>query len=357
MKIFISFLLVTSVEAFARPEYALKFMTNRCTTCHTNPVGGGHRNVVGKTYGPKPAALEAFSRQDVFGFDFRTIFYTPVQKEDRESGKSGIGVMAALPSMAVPFYKQKSQKWSLVYSHNVGGFYGTTPHDAYLKVQLYEDYRWYPQSIIVGRFSAPFGLLDDEHRTYIRQQTRTSWNDKEVGLLLSGDWSPVWHYDLAFVNGEQTAGAGFGGNQVALWGSILNVRALFASWGWMFGASASYYNNEKSSSALSIYQNLSVGNLTKGLLPGNLITEAVLARQMNSRLPTQFVSELKFKSQVEEADSIGYKVQWNYNIQPMWKLILKYDHLIPDREYASDSYQRYGVGLRHFFNIKGRNIT
>ena len=345
----ISFLFF-SLESFGRPEYALKLMTNRCTTCHANPVGGGHRNLVGKFYGPKSAPLESFSKQDVFGFDFRTIFYTPVKTKDRQSGKSGMGVMAALPSISVPFSKQKGREWSLVYSHNVGGFHGTSPRDAYLKVRLYEDYRWYPQYILIGRFSSPFGLLDDEHRTYIRQQTRTSWNDQEVGILFSGDWSYSLHYDFAFVNGEQTGGTSFGTNQVSAWGSVANVRTFLSSWGWMLGASASYYRNKQNSSALSIYQNLSVGHLTKGLLPGNLTTEVVLAQKMNSRMPVQFFSEAAYRTQVKDGNSLGYKVQWNYNFKMDWKFVFKYDYLILERDYAGDSYQRYGFGLRHFFN-------
>ena len=201
---------LTVSEVLARPEYALQIRTNRCTTCHSNPIGGGHRNLTGKAFGPKAAPLEAFSQQDIFGFDFRNIFYTPVKKEDIEKGKSGWFIMTALPSISVPFNKSNGKEWRLVYSHNLNGYPKWAPHDAYLRVQLYEDYRLYPQYVLVGRFSAPFGLLDDEHRTYIRQQTKTAWNDKEVGVLLSGDWSHRLHYDLAVVNGEQTAGIGFG---------------------------------------------------------------------------------------------------------------------------------------------------
>ena len=354
-KICAVFILIFSIpEVSARPEYALQIRTNRCTTCHTNPVGGGHRNLVGKAFGPKPAALESFSQQDVFGVDFRTLLYTPVKKEDGEKRKSGMGVMAALPSISVPFNKSNGREWRLLYSHNVGGFDSDRPkpaaRNAYLRVQLYEDYRLYPQYILLGRFSSPFGLLDDEHRTYVRQQTRTTWNNQEIGILFSGDFSHRFHYDLALVNGEQTAGADFDSNQIFLWGGVANLRALFASWGWMLGASASYYNNDKNSSALSVYQNLSIGHLTKQLLPGNLTAEAVLARKMNLRIPPTFFTDITYRKGISESDSLGYKVQWNYNFLPDWKFIFKYDHLVLDKDYMGDSYQRYGLGLRHFFN-------
>lgn len=346
-KIYLWLLFLIAPEVLARPEYALQIMSNRCTTCHANPVGGGHRNLVGKAFGPKPTTLESFSQQDVFGFDFRTIFYTPVKKEDRAKGKSGMGVMAVIPSVSVPFNKAEDREWRLVYSHNLGGFHGSTPRDAYLRIQLYEDYRSYPQYIMIGRFTAPFGLLDDEHRTYVRQQTKSSWNDFEVGFLFSGDWSSSLHYDLALVNGEQTGGTGFVGT---VWGGIANMRAFFSDWGWMLGASASYWTNDKNSSALSLYQNLSVGRWTKQLLPGNLTAEAVLARHNNSRVPSSFFSESDYRTQVEDGNSLGYKVQWNYNFRPDWKLIFKYDYLVFDLNYANDSYHRYGFGLRHFFN-------
>lgn len=347
----IVFLLIFATpELFARPEYALQIQTNRCTTCHAHPTGGGHRNLVGKAFGPKPTPLESFSQQDVFGFDFRTIFYTPVKKEHREAGRSGLAVMAALPSISIPFNKANGKEWRFVYSHNVGGFAAASVREAYLSVKLYEGFRIYPQYILLGRFTAPFGLLDDEHRTYVRQQTRTSWNDKEMGVLFSGDWSHKLHYDLALVNGEYTGGAGFGQNYTSIWGGLLNMRVFFANLGWMLGASASYYTNDKNSSALSVYQNMSLNGLTKNLLPGNLVAEAVLARKMNSRIASSFFSESKYREEILDSNSLGYKVQWNYNFLSDWKFIFKYDHLIADIDYTKDYYQRYGLGLRHFFN-------
>ena len=350
-KICAVFILIFSIqEVSARPEYALQIRTNRCTTCHANPVGGGHRNLTGKAFGPKSAPLEAFSQQDLFGFDFRTIFYTPAKKEHTQNGKSGLGIMAALPSISVPFNKVDGREWRLVYSHNIGGFNKTSPRDAYLRIQFYEGFRNYPQYVLIGRFSAPFGLLNDEHRTYIRQQTKTSWNDQEVGVLFSGDLSYALHYDLAVVNGEQTAGTGFGSNQSFIWGGIFNMRAFFANLGWMLGASTSYYTNDKNSSALSVYQNLALDSLTKNLFPGNLTAEAVLAHKMNSRMAPQFFSENKYREEILDSDSFGYKVQWNYNFFPDWKFIFKYDYLLFDIKYTGDSYQKYGFGVRHFFN-------
>ena len=349
----LSVLIFSAPELFARPEYALQIQTNRCTTCHVHPTGGGHRNLTGKAFGPKPAPLEAFSQQDVFGFDFRTIFYTPAKEEHRKQerkGKNGLGIMAALPSISIPFNKAKGKEWRLVYSHNVGGF-GAGVREAYLRVKLYEGFRIYPQYILLGRFTAPFGLLDDEHRTYIRQQTGTSWNDKEMGVLFSGDWSHIFHYDLALVNGERTGGTGFGQNRHSIWGGLLNMRVLFSKLGWMLGASASYYTNDKKSSALSVYQNLSLDALTKNFLPGNLVAEAVLAHKMNSRMEhSNFFSEKAYREEISESSSLGYKVQWNYNFLSDWKFIFKYDHLVADVNYTKDFYQRYGIGLRHFFN-------
>ena len=349
-KLITLFFIFGSFELLARPEYALQIQTNRCTTCHSNPAGGGHRNLVGKAFGPKSAPLEAFSQQDLFGFDFRSIAYSPAQKADRESGRSGLAVMAAIPSISVPFNKAKGKEWRLDYAHNVGGFPGASYRSAYLSVKLYDDYRLYPQYVLVGRFTAPFGLLDDEHRTYIRQLTKSSWNDKEMGILFSGDWSHVWHYDLALVNGEQTAGAGFASNRISQWGGLVNMRALFANLGWMLGVSASYYNKDKKSYALSVYQNLSMDTLTKNWLAGNLTAEAVFARQMNSRMALSFFSEPEYRKQILESDSIGYKAQWNYNFLSDWKFIFKFDHLALNTKYLGSYYQRYGFGLRHFFN-------
>ena len=356
-KIYLILLAATIIpEAFARPEYALQLRSNRCTTCHANPTGGGHRNLTGKAFGPKSAPLESFSKQDVFGFDFRAVFYTPTQAKDLKSSKSGMGVMAALPSISVPFNKKDDKEWRLVYSHSIGGFFtaqarGDAYRDAYLRIQLYEDYRLYPQYILVGRFPAPFGLLDDEHRTYIRQQTKTAWNNQKIGLLFSGDWTYRVHYDLALVNGESNGTTLPSNNQPFLWGGIANLRFLFSNLGWMVGTSASIYNNEMKSGALSVYQNLSLNNLTKNFLPGNLMAEAVLAKQMNSYLPSTFISDSSYLTkEVINRNSLGVKAQWNYDFLPAWKFIFKYDYLRLDISNRADFLQRYGLGLRYFFN-------
>ena len=342
-------------EALALPEYTLQFKTNRCTTCHSGPVGGGHRNVTGKAFGPKSAPLQSFSQQDLFGIDWRALVYTPIKKkwEDLKESRNGMAVMAILPSVSVPFKSTDSgQEWRFVYSHNIGGFSNPVSdfRDAYLRVKLYDDYRIYPQFITMGRFSAPFGLLTDEHRTYVRQQTRNTWNDREMGLLFSGDWSPALHYDLAFVGGKQgSAGTRFDTGQLLKWGGILNIRYM-ALWGWIAGVSGSYHNNEKNSSAVSAYQMLSIGSITNDWLPGVLIAEAVMGYKTNHRLASFFSDTKQYAKEVEDATSLGFLAQWNYNFLPEWKFIFKYDHLIPDIDYHGDYYQRFGVGLRYFFN-------
>ena len=351
-------------SAFARPEYALQIQTNRCTTCHTSPAGGGHRNLTGKAFGPKAAPLQPFSEQDVFGFDFRTVLYTPVQKEDREKKRSGLGVMTALPSVSVPFHKSGGREWRLLYSHNIGGFlvHGAN-RDAFLRVKLYDDYRLYPQYVTAGRFNAPFGLLDDEHRTYIRQQTKTTWNQRDIGLLLSGDWTHRLHYDLALVNGEKTEGATIAPKQILQWGTVANLRYL-SGFGLMAGVSASYYHGtdkENRTHAFSLYKNLLLDNLTKGFLPGDISAEAVLARNGKKHAMEKnpliygstgdFVSNTEYINKIKEgnSDSLGGKVQWNYRFLPAWRFILKYDYLALDREFLADGYQRIGGGFRYFF--------
>ena len=362
------FFFLFSEELLAKPEYAVRIRTNRCTTCHSSPAGGGHRNLTGKAFGPKSAALKSFSEQDIFGFDLRAIAYTPLKNIDKQ--KNGLGVMAAIPSISVPFSSnEKGLEWRLVYSQNIGGFGGfTTPRDAYLRIKLYDDYRVFPRLIMVGRFSSPFGLMTDEHRTYVRQQTRTSWNDQEMGILLSGDWSYKFHYDIAFVNGEQTKGQGFGDGLIYEWGAIANIRYL-ANWGWIAGASSSAHNcvplykkaeegkeaeakGKKCSAAVSVYQTLSLDSLTNNWLPGVLLAEAVAGYNTNSRLQgTRFVFNPNYLTVVlEDKYSMGARVQWNYNFLPDWSLIVKYDYLTLDWEFRKDAYYRLGFGFNHFFN-------
>ena len=347
----------------ARPEYALQIKSNRCTTCHSSPTGAGHRNITGKAFGPKPGPLLSFSQQDLFGLDWRTLAYTPLKtealKENLKQNPNGLFVMAVLPSVSIPFFKNdKGMEWRFVHSHNIGGIESAKAlfasfRDSYLRIKLFDDYRLLPQIITVGRFSTPFGILsDDEHRTYVRQLSRTTWNDREIGILFSGDISHRLHYDIAFTNGEQKAGTTIAPGQLLKWGGYLNLRYM-ALFGWIGGLSAHYYSNEKNSSALSAYQVLSLGNITKNLLPGVFTAEAVFGYKMNHRLGStgfSFFSDPEYQEQVKESNSLGLLARWDYNFLPAWRLIVKYDHFTPDIEYWGDRYQRLGTGLKYFFN-------
>ena len=342
--------------AHARPEYAARIRTNRCTTCHVNPTGGGHRNLTGKAFGPKAHPLKSFSQQDLFAVDLRSIAYA--QLKNTAESKNGLGVMAAIPSVSIPFHAtDKGIKWRLNYAQNIGGFGGfTTPRDAHLSVQLYDGYKAYPQFITAGRFIAPFGLLTDEHRTYVRWKTRTSWNDYEMGLLFSGDWTPALHYDLSIVNGEQSQG-NFATGRILDWGSILNLRYMSINLGWIAGVSASAHNikacaqdTKQCIAALSLYQTLSLDGLTNNWIPGSLLLEAVIGYNTNHRLSGDFVSKPKYLELVGQKYSLGGRARWNYRFLPDWLFITKYDYLTLDLDYWGDAYHRLGFGIKHFFN-------
>ena len=341
-------------EAFARPEYALRIRTNRCTTCHTNPAGGGHRNLTGKAFAPSPGAgaapLQAFSQQDLFGFDWRALIYAPLPKSESAGKWSGPSVMATVPSISAPFYSSGGKEWRLVYSHNIGG-YSPGARDGYLRIKLYDDYQKYPQFITFGQFAPPFGLLTDEHRTYVRIQTRTTWNHQEMGVLLSGDWTHALHYDFALVNEDQAASARRETGLAGL-GGFANFRYMSAARGWMAGASASYHNNEKNSAALSLYQALSLDSLTKNKLPGTLLAEGVFGHKTNPRIKIVGAGGIfEIKNNYSDSSSLGALVRWNYNFLPKWSFVFKWDHFNPDIvKYPGDFFSRFGLGLKHFFN-------
>ncbi len=374
-------------EAEARPEYALRIRTNRCATCHTNPAGGGHRNLTGRAFAPSPPAageavspLQEFLSQDMFGFDWRVLAYAHIaggKGEDKHKGAlqsiSGPAAMAAVPSVSIPFYKSKGREWRFVYSYNIGGYYRGS-RDSYLRIKLYDDYRKYPQFITFGQFAAPFGLMTDEHRTYVRMQTRTTWNQQKMGVLLSGGWTPALSYDLAFVNEGETEGARSRKTDsekketdlkvfAAGLGGFANVRYLSTAWGWMAGASASYHNNKHNSAALSLYQALDLNSLTRNKLPGAFLAEGVLGYKTNSQI-TSLMQGGDFAGargdDLANSNSLGALVRWNYDFLPKWGFVFKYDHFNPDIKYTGDYYQRFGLGLKHFFNsqtiLEGRGV-
>ena len=89
-----------------------------------------------------------------------------------------MGVMngSAWVSAAVQDLTTAGPEVRVVAEQNLGGF-GSGPRQWYGRVKFAPDTEttWLPQYILVGRIIPAFGMMTDEHRTYVRIQSGTTW--------------------------------------------------------------------------------------------------------------------------------------------------------------------------------------
>jgi len=336
-------------KAQAYPEYAARYNINRCTACHISPVGGGPRNVNGKLYGAHGYKINPWLVQDYVSADLRVLMYYPQRPSD---SKGGMGVM--MGSLAVHPWLDADKRIRLVLEANVGGFQAGTAayRDSYGLFQLSPDdgARHFFDTLIVGRFRAPFGIMTDEHRTYTRIQTATEYFSFETGLLLSGTPLQQLHYDVAFVNGEKSAGNTVAKEQAERYGGLVNLRYMPGPI--VFGASASFHEHAKaqeSRKAGSLYTVIPLSRWLSERVPVTLHFERTVAKNFGSRLAQGFVNDPNYGATLNSAQSDGWLGLVTYDITPTLKAIYKYDRLTPDRDFPSDVYERHGVGVRYYF--------
>lgn len=344
--IFLFTTLAWSPPALARPEYAVRYNIVQCTACHLSPVGGGPRNVYGKLFGAHGFKINPFLTQDYVSADFRALYYLPERHTD---SKGGMGVMSASLGGHAALDEQK--RVQLTIEHNIGGFSAASGEfrDTYALFRLADDdgKAHFFESLLVGRFRAPFGIITDEHRTYTRIQTATEWYTFETGILLSGTPSLNTHYDFALVSGENSTGDSLQQGQSERFGAVVNGRHI---WGpVMFGASGSYHDHKPagdSTQAASVYAVISVARLTAEKYPVSIRLEHTRARNWGARLVQGFAGDPAYPGSLGSAISQGYLVWVDYDFSQTLTLSYKYDRLMADQTYPADNYERHGFGLR-----------
>jgi hypothetical protein len=336
----------------ARPEYAVRMAANRCTMCHVSPGGGGLRNLTGKAFGSRGFTPGPYSSQDLITVDARALYYLP--ENTSPAARSGMAWMAGIVGGNIPLTSPDDPKeLRLVFAHNIGGIIAGG-REFYMRWQRHGDdsESSTPQHILIGRFHAPFGILSEEHRTYTRIQTQTTWNQFEMGAMASGQMREVWHYDLAAVNGENTAGTALTPDQALTWGGVANLRYTPMTLPFILGISASHHNRvagQESANAGVLYGLLSLERMTDSRFPGTFIFEYARAKEMNANLEVGFIdTSTTYDETIANSQSEGLLAQFNYELNDLSTLILRYDQLLLDVRYPSDAFRRYGVGIRKY---------
>lgn len=354
MRIFLLFavLLMVHSPCWARPEYAVRYNINRCTTCHTSPAGGGPRTVMGKNIGAFGYRPNQWNQFDKAGADIKMIYLRP---RDARNARGGMGVMNGSAWINLKLNEDENpeaKEFRIVAEQNIGGF-NAGPRSWYARWQLSpsDATSWLPQYILVGRFLPAFGIMTDEHQTYVRLQTGTPWNTGiDTGFLLSANPSQEIHYDLAIMNGRKSSGQGISQALADQWGSIFNLRWLLPKWPVMIGISASQYPATALSAvahAQTVYSVISLARWTDNRLPLSLSFEFARAKNWNPSFTPAFVSENAFAEIVASANSEGRYFLADYEVKPYLSAQYKYDELILNRTYPADAYRRHGIGFKY----------
>lgn len=345
-------LIFFAVEGFARVEYALKNRFISCTQCHVNPAGGGIRNLSGKLYGSGNFKPGVFSKNSFFQADVRQAAQM-TQTETRS--RRGFLVMTTNLAVHIPIIESKDEPLSYSFvAANGFGLLESGLRESYLFIRSNSENPAF-EGLLIGRVTPLFGLPTEEHRTYTRLQTRSSLakRDIESGLQFSSSGS-YFHYDIQLTSGDKDGGATSATNE-SPWGATLNLRLLPWHGPIMLGASTSRHRLQaidKELKATSVWLGWSLDRI----LPISFFAEIVRAKSWNNPTANPQISNFipssdsAYQNAVSDSESEGVLFLANYEASRSWSLMAKAEQFIPDIDYKSDSFIRYGVGGKWQFN-------
>ncbi len=332
--------------SWARPEYALKTTTVSCSACHINPFGGGARTIFGKAYGSFGLGIAPYSKQDLFSGDLRAVGYFPQSSKTKVSGFSLMNVQGTL-NAPISDENQTGLKTNLVVNF-ASPELNTEPGESFILLEPNPKLQF-----VLGKFVRPFGLLTDEHRTFVRMQTNSSIRDYESGLGFSNEILNTLHLDFTYTTEPISSKL----TQEPVWARLLNVRWTPYAMPIMLGASTSAHErpNEKDSQAQSVYGGFSFDRATQYSLPLTLTFEASRAKGWNSKMNrlSNFINsatDSAFQTTITNKTSLGIYSQIMWNIKPHIALIYKFDQLLFDEKYPADAFERHGFGTNWNLN-------
>lgn len=359
MKICLFLVLVLTLVpqiVFARPEYALREKA-LCLNCHVNPFGAGHRNNFGKMYGSRKIGQPLTNEYKNFYADFRMIYKRNEGNILEGSNSNGFALMSSEVSGMVNVTEEETGfSTSAVASTDLGSL-GTGPRNAYV-LFTNTDKKALVHTVLVGKSYIPFGLMIDDHRSYLRQQTNTRYNrDFEMGASFSG--TPLWniHYDLSVFNGYQNDKFNSGDETL---GGNLNLHWNPEELPFMLGASQVIHysrarTNGPSPRALSLYGILDLREPTEDAVPVSFLAEVVLADHFNTpngKSISNFVNSNtheNYLAAIQNSTSRGISAQVKWDINKQWQLALKHEQLLLDKRFQGDIYHRNEAMVNYQF--------
>lgn len=356
LSVFMTLFLVSNV-ASARPRYALANGVTSCTACHASPSGGGIRNVNGKLFGAFGIQTKKVPSQ-YYQVDFRSLLYVP---ERATQSRDGLGLMALIGAINIPVIEDDTSSTSFVGAVNYGNFAPVSLRDAYVRTEFKG--KRIIEHVLFGLFTPAFGLPTDEHRTYSRIQSKTSFNDFMMGAMVSGHLFERDHFDLSIGQGFQSSAPQQAGtfSQGLTGGLYYNHRWIGANTPLMIGWSGSLYQRHPTATvtsaanpyAYSLYLGWSFNRSRNRRAPTQIMMEFSEAKYWNDSLINPdfgrniiTTSNQTYADQVKTSTSQSLSLYWYYDLSQTFTLTYKYEHLLPNRNYVGDYFERHGFGFR-----------
>lgn len=355
-------LVLPTQSAFARPSYAARSGVVSCTGCHVSPAGGGIRTSAGKAFGARGFQMSQWQIQEYAQVDTRMIYYQP---ERSQTSHSGLGLMSTILSTQIPLRNGKGTEQPgparFVASYDFGQFNAGQRATYVMWVDEEAATSIDRNTVILGRFQVPFGLMTDEHKTYVRMQTATSYNDFKMGAMYSKTTTPNVHYDLALVNGLQTAATEGSGRFSAgpTGGVYVNARLSPQEPNYYGGVSLAYnyrHGEQQDLWAASLYSAIPLDSMRARNQEATLLLEVSTAQGFTEGSINPDISRFfyagnsTYQSLVEQAQSIGYMARFNWYFTNRWMAFYKFDSLTLNIDYPADAFLRHGVGFKHWLS-------
>ena len=346
----LAFIILPSA-AFARIEYALQSAAVSCVSCHVSPVGGGLRTIAGRQFGMHGHEPTTNSLQEHFQVDFRAIGLVPEHSSDDQAG-FGLMELLAAGQYGINRVGEIEPRVRIVATYNFGTF-ATGLRDTYL---LWRSATGSPTHLL-GLFPAPFGLVTDEHRTYVRVQSKTTHNDFYMGVLGARDFGSL-HVDGVVANGMQNSAAEGQGriSQGLTAAGILNARWTPTSLPFLLGVSGNI--NERHGDvadpfAVSAYGAFALSRLFPNLPAAVWQVEGVYSRDwadgsLNPEMQRLFFSDASIEQLASDKASIGALSILQVPLLPKLQLLYKFDYLDLNQDVGDTTFTRHGIGFKYF---------
>lgn len=232
--------LLWMANTHAEPYLAFKNNT-QCSTCHSNPAGGGARNTYGAYYGTHvlpqtPGSLELFDAGkmgDTFriGADLRAQYYQSDRDEsESESGDEDTRGFETQSGQLYLLLQPKDSRFSLYIDEQIAPG-GALNREAFILTKLNGQH-----FLKAGRIILPYGIRLEDDSAFIRQASGFNFDTGDNGVELGLQYTKTL-FNFALSNGS--SGLNNDDNNVQFL-----TRAEYLGNNWRLGATGVYNDAE-----------------------------------------------------------------------------------------------------------------